>query len=497
MTTTAVNGHATVGVDASGIAIHPDDPTLRVRVAIGAFGDPLSLWSQDSPRLPWLSQELLESAMRSIQADETSHANLRKQLLANAEASYGGFAPPPKLRPVLVPLVHAPVFDNRIKRLGLSGGRNSMKTWSAMTWAVLEVAKNPVNIIFAREFQASMRASSHRAVSDRIRSLELPGFTIQRDLIRHENGGEISFIGLDRNPDSVRSTENVRAVVVEEAHRITRNSITILEPTLRRPGARAIYVWNRVSPTDPVDEMFYGEGYDNPVIHTTWRDNPFVPPSVVGDVIADKRRDIITARHVWDGEPLIRTDARVFPDSCFRVGDLDDQLPDNAVALYGADWGFAQDPTVLVQVYVLRGRTLYIRREAYAVGIDVDEVPALFAGTDPQGRWANLRGYPGIPGALHGRITADSAGPAYIRYLKSRGFTNVRRSKKGPSSVENGIAKIKSYDVVIHPSCAYTIREFQVHRYEVDRKTEAVLPKFVDADNHCVDACRYAIESLR
>ena len=489
--------HRAIAVDSSGLAEHPDQPGVLVRCALGAFGNEFSLWSSDAPQVPWLTEELFESTLEMLAADETADREVVTELLANAERSFGGIADAPTLRPVLVPLLHGPVFDNRVKRLGLSGGRNSMKTWSAMTWAVLELAANPVNIIFARQFQNSMRDSSHRAVADRIRALGLGGFDIQRNVILHRNGGEISFIGLERHPDSVRSKENVRAVVVEEAHVITQNSISILEPTLRRPGARAIYVWNRVKESDPVDAMFYGSADDNepPVIHTTWEDNPFVPPSVVQDVIRHRSRDPEGARHTWGGLPKIRSDARVFPDSSFRVADIDDQVPERLAPRWGADFGDTH-PSVLVQLYVW-GRTLYIRDEAYQAGVGVDETPALFAGSSPDGRWANPRGFPGIPGARTARIRADSAGKAYIRHLKKVGFTRIKPAKKGPGSIENGVARIKSFDIVIHPRCVHTLDEFRTHQRVVDRKTEEVTDEYEDANNHAVDAIRYALETVR
>ena len=44
---------------------------------------------------------------------------------------------------------------------------------------------------------------------------------------------------------------------------------------------------------------------------------------------------------------------------------------------FGADWGFANDPTVLIRCYT-KDRTLYVDREAYAIGCEIDRTPALF-----------------------------------------------------------------------------------------------------------------------
>ncbi len=52
----------------------------------------------------------------------------------------------------------------------------------------------------------------------------------------------------------------------------------------------------------------------------------------------------------------------------WRIDSL--AVPEGARPYYGADWGFAADPTVLVRCYLFDG-TLYIDREAYRVGCPI------------------------------------------------------------------------------------------------------------------------------
>jgi phage terminase large subunit len=53
------------------------------------------------------------------------------------------------------------------------------------------------------------------------------------------------------------------------------------------------------------------------------------------------------------------------------------EAPSDAVLRFGADWGFAIDPTVLVRCYI-DGRKLFVDYEAYMVGCEIDNTPALF-----------------------------------------------------------------------------------------------------------------------
>jgi phage terminase large subunit len=56
---------------------------------------------------------------------------------------------------------------------------------------------------------------------------------------------------------------------------------------------------------------------------------------------------------------------------------------------------------------------------------------------------------------------------------------------------------MKSYEeIIIHPRCTETAREFRVYSHVVDKKTGDVTPKIVDANNHYIDSARYALAPI-
>ena len=66
--------------------------------------------------------------------------------------------------------------------------------------------------------------------------------------------------------------------------------------------------------------------------------------------------------------------------------------------------------------------------------------------------------------------------------------------EKWPGSVEDGVAHMRSYaEIVIHPRCKETIRETRLYSYKVDRNTGDILRVVMDANNHYMDALRYAL----
>lgn len=93
-------------------------------------------------------------------------------------------------------------------------------------------------------------------------------------------------------------------------------------------------------------------------------------------------------------------------------------------------------------------------------------------------------------------ITADSAEPKSIGDFQSYGSL-MRGAKKGPDSVEysmkwlSGLAKI-----VIDPKrCPKCAEEFTTYEYQQD-KDGNYISGYVDADNHCIDSVRYALNPI-
>ena len=205
-----------------------------------------------------------------------------------------------------------------------------------------------------------------------------------------------------------------------------------------------------------------------------------------------KDRDRELWRHIWEGDLKRRSNATVF--SNWRVADLDAEIEKTSVPYLGADWGFAVDPTVLIECYV-SGRQLYFKHEIYKVKCEIDDTPALFAGSNP--RWTNRFACPGLDSVRRGfKIVADSARPETISFLRKKGF-NISRAKKGAGSVAEGVEFLRSYDIVVHPRCTHAIDELTDYSYRTDPLTGDILPVLEDSNNHVIDAARYALEGVR
>jgi phage terminase large subunit len=361
------------------------------------------------------------------------------------------------------------------------GGRGSGKSWQMARALLLHAHQQPLRILCAREYQTSIRDSVHHLLAEQADAVGLGWFyEIQQSTIKGKNGSEFIFKGLRRNVAEVKSTEAIDICWVEEAEAVSDQSWQVLIPTIRKPGSEIWISFNPALETDPTYQRFVVNPPNRSVVRrVTYNDVGNLLPDVLREEAEElKRRDPEAYAHVWGGAPWHRSDAQIFAGK-FQV---DDFTPGEEWSgpYFGADWGFSQDPTVLVRCWTFDGR-LYIDHENAGIGWDMDEIARRFSE---------------IPGSTDHIIRADSARPETIHEIKRRGF-KIQAAPKWSGSVEDGIAHIRSYsDVVIHPRCRKVVEEFRLYSYEVDKQTGDPLPKVRDAYNHTIDAIRYAIAPL-
>ena len=363
------------------------------------------------------------------------------------------------------------------------GGRISGKSWTFARMALIRAAMSQIRVLCSRELQNSIQDSVHQLLEDQIHALNLESqFMINESKIVSRCGSEFLFKGLRgmrQNASQLKSLEGVDICWIEEAQTVSQDSITTLFPTIRKQHSEIWITMNPDLATDPIYKFISDPPANALVRKVNWYDNPWFEQT---EGPAEReymlRTDPELYKHVWEGEPRTFTDAQVLNGKYvvepFTPGE------DWDGPYYGADWGFSQDPTVLVECWI-HGRRLYVSNEAYAIGVEIDQTPALFKR---------------IEGSTQRTIRADCARPETISYMRRQGFSIVP-AKKWPGSVEDGIAHIRGYEqLVIHPRCKHTADEARLYSYKTDRLTGDVLPQIVDKSNHCIDALRYAIDPM-
>lgn len=333
-----------------------------------------------------------------------------------------------------------------------------------------------------REVQKSLSQSVKALIEDKIEKFGLwDYFEPQRDRIKLKKGtGQIIFQGLQNHTaDSIKSLEGYKVAWCEEAQSLSQLSLDLLRPTIRTPGSELWFTYNPRYEDDPIDVFFRGASPPKECVlkQVNWRDNPWFPDVLRDEMEYDRDRDLDKYQHVWEGGHVQSSEARVFKN--WKVDEF--EAPPEAEHQLGCDFGFSIDPSVLVRCHIV-GKDLFIDYEAYRIGCEIVDTPALFMTVPDSEKWP---------------MVADSARPETISHLRKHGFPKIFKAVKGARSVEEGIEWLKSFNIVVHPRCKHVIQELTLYKYKEDPTTGRVLPLLEDKDNHCIDALRYACESAR
>lgn len=227
-----------------------------------------------------------------------------------------------------------------------------------------------------------------------------------------------------------------------------------------------------------------------PVYRANYTDMPpgWLPEQVIEDAEALRAVDEEAYRHEWLGED-VGYGNEVFPRAVVReVGEGGSATV--RMTMYGVDWGFARDPFCWVKVgYVPATRTLYVLDSISGVGLTNPESAALV-----RARMAEpLDGGGPEPFA---DVWCDSAEPKSVEDFRQLGIRARGVPKTAALSVRSGVRWLQHRAaIVVDPRAALAAAELPSYGYVLtpDGEPTGLLP---DADNHAVDAVRYAVANL-
>lgn len=223
---------------------------------------------------------------------------------------------PPKSRALFQPARHKV----------LRGGRGSAKSWS-IARALLLIGKQPdllwpgwsaqygnqgVRVLCYRETMKSIEESVHQLLQDQITRLQLGSFyDVQLKNIVGKNGTEFFFAGVRQSADNLKSYEGVHIAWGSQAEAISKRSLNVVFPTLRRDievgdklyGSELWFDYNPEFEDDEIEKLFGQEPYPHSSFVETlnWRDNPFFPEVLRKDMEDLRKRDPDECDHVYEG----------------------------------------------------------------------------------------------------------------------------------------------------------------------------------------------------
>lgn len=389
-----------------------------------------------------------------------------------------------------VPLIK----PKRIK--GAKGGRSSGKSHERIEAAIERMRVDPdYQVVCIREIQKSLKYSAKKLFEAKIRKMGLAYlFDITQTEIRRLGGeGLVVFVGMqDHTADSIKSLEAFDLALCEEAQSLSKRSIELLTPTLRKDTSELWFIWNPDQPDDAIELLFKGElgvsdidgktlsSDDCEMIHVNYLANPWCPEVMKREAAKLLKRDPEAHAHVWLGGYNTKSKAQIFA-GCWRVDEFEPEHSWGA-PLYGMDFGFSNDPTCFVRCWI-HNNVLYIDQDAGQTGLELDNTAKYFQKADPR--------------VVKNAMRADSARPESISFLRRHGLPRIESVKKWPGSVNEGVEFLKTFDeIVIHVRCKAMQEEARLYSYKIDKRTGDVLPEIVDDFNHRWDAVRYALQPM-
>lgn len=223
---------------------------------------------------------------------------------------------PPKLFPVLTDF-------NKHRFILLEGGRGSGKS-HAIARLLLHIAEVcRVRIVCGRETQNSIEESVYTILKDLIRDYNL-NFEVLAFEIRHRSSGSVfKFKGFrEQGSVNIKGLEGVDILWVDEAQSLSKTTLDVIIPTIRKDSAKMIFTMNRFMRDDAVPEFLTGR---SDCLHITinYYDNPFCPLNLKNEAEIMRNKSMRDYNHTWLGHPLATADDYLFNiDKLYAAYDI-------------------------------------------------------------------------------------------------------------------------------------------------------------------------------
>ncbi len=204
---------------------------------------------------------------------------------------------PPKLFPF--------IFNfNNYSYFLLEGGRASGKTQSVARFLLYIAQMRKVRICCGREIQNSINESVKTVFVDLIDKYKL-SYSIKKDrLSENSTNSCIFFKGFrEQGNVNIKGLEGIDILWIDEAQSITKSTLDIIVPTIRKKNSVIIFTMNRFTRFDAV-YGFCAKRKDCLHINICYFDNPFVDEKILNEAYISKNTNLNDYNHIWLGYPL-------------------------------------------------------------------------------------------------------------------------------------------------------------------------------------------------
>ena len=295
-----------------------------------------------------------------------------------------------------------------------------------------------------------------------------------RTLYNPENNNLWFFTSID-NPEKIKSTE-FNYIHIEETNEFSYEDFIILDlrlsgPTNNKEINQLFISYNPIDEHDWINTKVKPR-QDAEIIHSTYKDNPFLAESYTDKLESLKNQDESYYKVYALGEYA------EIKGLIWGRPEIKQEFPEVKETIYGLDFGY-NNPSTLIEVGIdVEAMALYFRELIYETHLTNDELIEKMKDVIP-------------PEKRHYDIYADASEPARIEEIYKAGF-NIKPADKEKGSVKNGIDMVKRFKRYSLDENTNLNDEFGGYKFKVD-KNGHVLEEPVKYEDHTCDAGRYAV----
>lgn len=382
------------------------------------------------------------------------------------------------------------VFKHGHTHYDLSGGRGSLKSSAVSLLVPLILLTNPgTHALVLRKVGNTLRDSVYAQYIWAIGELGMASYWDAKvaplELIYKPTGQKIMFRGAD-DPMKIKSIKvpfgYIAVTHFEEKDQFAgrREIRTILQSTMRG-GSK---FWNFESYNPPISRDNWAnldtleERKDRLTHKSTYLEAPveWLGEQFITEAEYLKQTDEKAYQHEYLGIP-VGNGGNVFDNMELR--EIKDEEIKRFDHIYqGVDWGWFPDPFAFVRVHYDKTReTIYFIDEIYENKLTNEASAGII----------KKKGY------TDAYIVCDSAEPKSGADYLALGLP-AKLAIKGPGSVEYGMKWLQRRKIVIdRRRTPNAYKEFVNYQYERNKDGD-IISGYPDANNHIIDATRYALE---
>lgn len=366
-------------------------------------------------------------------------------------------------------LQHTPVFtknfdalnDEKVRFIINQGGSRSSKTYSLCQMMIVYCLTTPGKMVsIVRKTFPILRGTVMRDFIEVMRELDLyeeKNHHKTEQIYHFPNGSQIEFFAAD-NEQKLRGRKR-DVLWVNESNELNFEEFTQLN---MRTADKLIFDFN---PSENFHWLY--DLISRPeaiLIHSTYKDNPFLPESQVKEIenlimYDESYYKIYALGEKGTGKTTIYTHWKHY-----------EHLPEIKETYYGLDFGF-NHPTALIEVNII-DNTCYVKEIIYKEGLTSTDL---------------IKMMDELQISKKKEIACDTARPEIIEDLRRKGYN----AKSAIKDVKDGIDSVKSSGLLIHKESINILKEVSSYKWKTNG--DITLDEPVKVYDDAMDAMRYAI----